>query len=65
MFDPGRRDDRQPWFGTMVGVGPASPWFDEQRTTWERPVRYDEPIVTKPPRSAWRRRLLRLMPRER
>jgi hypothetical protein len=31
MFDPGRRDERQPWFGTMVGVGPAPPWFDEQR----------------------------------
>jgi hypothetical protein len=57
-----RRDDRPPWFGTLVGVGPASPWF-EPSATWERvPVRHAaEPVVTKPPRDAWWRRIFRLI----
>jgi hypothetical protein len=64
MFDSGRRDDRQPWFGTMIGVGPASPWWDEPSTTWERPIRYTEPTITKPRGDAWWRRLFHLFRRD-
>jgi hypothetical protein len=56
MFNPRRRDDRhQPWFGTMVGVGAKSPWFDERRATWEHVPTAAEPIIRKPPRRIWRR----------
>jgi hypothetical protein len=58
MFGARRRDDRQPWFATMIGVGPKSPWFDdERRTIWERvPVQHVEPA--KPQRGAWWHRLI-------